>query len=221
MDKLWVVIKREYLERVRSRWFIFTTIFGSGVLRGDHDPAGLHDREGDEEREGIEHPHPRRDGHRARPPRGGPPRDAGGTPRGVLAAENQGRGGGPGNDPEHRPGRRPAAARHGRVERDEGCHEQDHSRVSRPRLSHAHEVHGPLLRPERVGDGRDGADPGGHTPVAGRRTARERRHAARAHRLARSREGEPRRPTGSTSAVAARAGSWVSSSASSSRSCCT
>ena len=28
MDKLWVVIKREYLERVRSRWFIFTTIFG-------------------------------------------------------------------------------------------------------------------------------------------------------------------------------------------------
>ena len=28
MDKLWVVIKREYLERVRSRWFIFSTIFG-------------------------------------------------------------------------------------------------------------------------------------------------------------------------------------------------
>ncbi len=28
MAKLWVVIKREYLERVRSRWFIFTTIFG-------------------------------------------------------------------------------------------------------------------------------------------------------------------------------------------------
>ena len=28
MDKLWVVIKREYLERVRSKWFIFTTIFG-------------------------------------------------------------------------------------------------------------------------------------------------------------------------------------------------
>jgi ABC-2 type transport system permease protein len=28
MDRLWVVIKREYLERVRSRWFIFTTIFG-------------------------------------------------------------------------------------------------------------------------------------------------------------------------------------------------
>jgi ABC-2 type transport system permease protein len=28
MDKLWVVIKREYLERVRSRWFIFTTVFG-------------------------------------------------------------------------------------------------------------------------------------------------------------------------------------------------
>ena len=28
MDKLWVVIKREYLERVRSKWFIFSTIFG-------------------------------------------------------------------------------------------------------------------------------------------------------------------------------------------------
>ena len=28
MDKLWVVIKREYLERVRSRWFIFSTVFG-------------------------------------------------------------------------------------------------------------------------------------------------------------------------------------------------
>jgi ABC-2 type transport system permease protein len=28
MDKLWVIIKREYLERVRSKWFIFTTIFG-------------------------------------------------------------------------------------------------------------------------------------------------------------------------------------------------
>jgi ABC-2 type transport system permease protein len=28
MAKLWVVIKREYLERVRSKWFIFTTIFG-------------------------------------------------------------------------------------------------------------------------------------------------------------------------------------------------
>ena len=28
MDKLWVVIKREYIERVRSKWFIFTTIFG-------------------------------------------------------------------------------------------------------------------------------------------------------------------------------------------------
>jgi ABC-2 type transport system permease protein len=28
MDKLWVVMRREYLERVRSKWFIFTTIFG-------------------------------------------------------------------------------------------------------------------------------------------------------------------------------------------------
>jgi ABC-2 type transport system permease protein len=28
MAKLWVVIKREYLERVRTRWFIITTIFG-------------------------------------------------------------------------------------------------------------------------------------------------------------------------------------------------
>ena len=28
MAKLWVVIKREYLERVRSKWFIFTTVFG-------------------------------------------------------------------------------------------------------------------------------------------------------------------------------------------------
>jgi ABC-2 type transport system permease protein len=28
MAKLWVVIKREYLERVRSRWFLIATIFG-------------------------------------------------------------------------------------------------------------------------------------------------------------------------------------------------
>ena len=28
MGKLWVIIKREYLERVRSKWFIFMTIFG-------------------------------------------------------------------------------------------------------------------------------------------------------------------------------------------------
>jgi ABC-2 type transport system permease protein len=28
MDKLFAVIKREYLERVRSRWFVFATVFG-------------------------------------------------------------------------------------------------------------------------------------------------------------------------------------------------
>ena len=28
MAKLWVVIKREYLERVRTRWFLIATIFG-------------------------------------------------------------------------------------------------------------------------------------------------------------------------------------------------
>ena len=28
MDKLWVVIRREYLERVRSRWFLIATVFG-------------------------------------------------------------------------------------------------------------------------------------------------------------------------------------------------
>ena len=28
MAKLWVIIKREYVERVRSKWFIFMTIFG-------------------------------------------------------------------------------------------------------------------------------------------------------------------------------------------------
>jgi len=28
MHKLWVVIKREYLERVRTRWFVFATVFG-------------------------------------------------------------------------------------------------------------------------------------------------------------------------------------------------
>jgi ABC-2 type transport system permease protein len=28
MGKLWVVIKREYLERVRTKWFIFVTLFG-------------------------------------------------------------------------------------------------------------------------------------------------------------------------------------------------
>ncbi|HET8770742.1 MAG TPA: ABC transporter permease [Gemmatimonadaceae bacterium] len=28
MDKLWVVIKREYIERVRTKWFVFVTLFG-------------------------------------------------------------------------------------------------------------------------------------------------------------------------------------------------
>src|SRR5687767_651994 len=28
MAKLWAIIKREYLERVRTKWFIFATIFG-------------------------------------------------------------------------------------------------------------------------------------------------------------------------------------------------
>ena len=27
MDKFWVVAKREYLERVRSRWFVIMTLF--------------------------------------------------------------------------------------------------------------------------------------------------------------------------------------------------
>lgn len=28
MDKLWVIVAREYLERVRTRWFLFSTVFG-------------------------------------------------------------------------------------------------------------------------------------------------------------------------------------------------
>ena len=28
MAKLWAIVKREYIERVRTRWFIFATIFG-------------------------------------------------------------------------------------------------------------------------------------------------------------------------------------------------
>jgi ABC-2 type transport system permease protein len=28
MDKLWVITAREYLERVRTRWFLFATVFG-------------------------------------------------------------------------------------------------------------------------------------------------------------------------------------------------
>ena len=28
MAKLWAIIKREYLERVRTKWFIFATVFG-------------------------------------------------------------------------------------------------------------------------------------------------------------------------------------------------
>ncbi|HEU5184503.1 MAG TPA: ABC transporter permease, partial [Gemmatimonadaceae bacterium] len=28
MDKLWVITAREYLERVRTRWFLFSTVFG-------------------------------------------------------------------------------------------------------------------------------------------------------------------------------------------------
>ena len=27
MARLWAVIKREYLERVRTKWFIFSTVF--------------------------------------------------------------------------------------------------------------------------------------------------------------------------------------------------
>ena len=34
MAKLWAIIKREYLERVRSKWFIFTTIFGPVFFAG-------------------------------------------------------------------------------------------------------------------------------------------------------------------------------------------
>lgn len=32
MDKTWVVIKREYLERVRSKWFVIATLFGPVLL---------------------------------------------------------------------------------------------------------------------------------------------------------------------------------------------
>ena len=32
MAKLWAVIKREYLERVRTKWFIISTIFGPILL---------------------------------------------------------------------------------------------------------------------------------------------------------------------------------------------
>jgi len=32
MAKLWAIIKREYLERVRTRWFIFATVFGPVFL---------------------------------------------------------------------------------------------------------------------------------------------------------------------------------------------
>ena len=28
MAKLWAVISREYMERVRSKWFLFATVFG-------------------------------------------------------------------------------------------------------------------------------------------------------------------------------------------------
>src|SRR5215216_5911459 len=28
MAKLWAIVKREYIERVRTRWFIFATVFG-------------------------------------------------------------------------------------------------------------------------------------------------------------------------------------------------
>jgi ABC-2 type transport system permease protein len=28
MDKLWVIVAREYLERVRTKWFLFSTVFG-------------------------------------------------------------------------------------------------------------------------------------------------------------------------------------------------
>ena len=28
MAKLWAIIKREYLERVRTRWFVIATVFG-------------------------------------------------------------------------------------------------------------------------------------------------------------------------------------------------
>ncbi|HET6701114.1 MAG TPA: hypothetical protein VFH14_04895, partial [Gemmatimonadaceae bacterium] len=28
MGKLWVITAREYVERVRTRWFLFSTVFG-------------------------------------------------------------------------------------------------------------------------------------------------------------------------------------------------
>jgi ABC-2 type transport system permease protein len=34
MRKLWAVVKREYLERVRSRWFVFATVFGPVLFAG-------------------------------------------------------------------------------------------------------------------------------------------------------------------------------------------
>jgi ABC-2 type transport system permease protein len=34
MDKLWVIAKREYLERVRTRWFIIATVFGPLLFGG-------------------------------------------------------------------------------------------------------------------------------------------------------------------------------------------
>ena len=46
MDKLWVVIKREYLERVRSQVVHLHDHLRPGVLRWHHDPAGLHDVKG-------------------------------------------------------------------------------------------------------------------------------------------------------------------------------
>jgi ABC-2 type transport system permease protein len=32
MDKLWVITAREYLERVRTRWFLFSTVFGPALF---------------------------------------------------------------------------------------------------------------------------------------------------------------------------------------------
>ena len=32
LQKLWAVLKREYLERVRTRWFVLATLFGPIVF---------------------------------------------------------------------------------------------------------------------------------------------------------------------------------------------
>ncbi len=109
MAKFWAVFKREYLERVRTRWFIIATVLGPLLLGAIMVVPAYHVGEDDEERDPRPHRDPRRDGRRAGT------RGAGGSRRATgRQRHRQGR-------PQHADGPRgrSGGARRGGIDRDE------------------------------------------------------------------------------------------------------